>query len=451
MEISVHMLRLSALGALILVSGSLLAQQYTISTIAGTGAAGSTGNGAPAISATVYYPQGLALAADGSLYFGQATDHTVRKIDAESGNMEHVAGIGTIGYNGNGGLAADAGLAYPFGLSFNAAGDLLIAERDAYRIRMISAADGTISTFAGTMSPGNNTEVPALSAGLHAPMGVRVRSNGDLLLSVIGNNYVRYIDGDSMYLHAFAGVGSPVYSGDNGPATSAGLNQPYDIAEASNGDVYICDVNNAAIRKVDAISGNITTVAGLGAGAAAYNGDGIPATEAALGLPFCIALDTNDNLYISDLQQSRIRRVDANSGLIATIAGTNTAGFNGDNIAATTAQINSPCGMVIDAQGRILFADAANHRIRMLTPVDDTDVNELSGRKPLFAFPSPASDLLQVRSALKGTVELVDAHGRVVLIGDLRTDRTTLSVDGLPAGLYTVRMVGAVPMRVVVH
>ncbi len=445
------MLRLSALGALILVSSELLAQQYTISTIAGTGAAGSTGNGTPAISASVYYPQGLALAADGSLYFGQPADHTVRMIDAVSGNMEHVAGIGTVGYNGNGGLATDAGLAYPFGLSFNAAGDLFIAERDAFRIRMISAMDGTISTYAGTLSPGNNTEVPALSANLHAPMGVRMRSNGDLLLSVIGNNYVRYIDGDSMYLHAFAGIGSAVYSGDNGAAISAGLNQPYDIAEASNGDIYICDVNNAAIRKVEAISGNITTVAGLGAGAAAYNGDGIPATQAALGLPFCIALDADDNLYISDAQQSRIRRVDANSGLISTIAGTNTSGYNGDNIPANAAQINAPCGMVIDAQGRILFADAANHRIRMLTPVDDTGVDGTIGRKPLSAFPSPTSDLLHVRSEAQGKVELVDAQGKTVLVGDLRTGRTALTVDGLPSGLYTVRMAGAVPARVVVH
>ncbi|MBL7952426.1 MAG: T9SS type A sorting domain-containing protein [Flavobacteriales bacterium] len=433
------------------VLASVNAQQYTITSIAGTGTAGSTGNGSAAAAATVYYPQGLALSADGSLYFGQPADHTIRKIDATTGNMEHVAGIGTVGYNGNGGPASEAGLAYPFGLSFNADGDLLIAERDAYRIRMISAADGTISTFAGNLSPGNNTEVPALSANLHAPMGVRVRANGDVLLSVIGNNYVRYVDADSLYIHALAGTGSPAYSGDGGPALAAAMNQPYDIAEASNGDVYICDVNNAAIRKVDAITGAITTVAGIGTGTAAYNGDDIPAVEATLGLPLCIALDADDNLYISDANHNRIRRVDAVTGLITTIAGTGTPGYNGDNISATTAGLSSPCGMVMDAQGRIFFADAANHRIRMLTPMDDTAVHEASPRATITAYPSPATEVLNVRSSNTGLLELMDAQGRVVHHARVGKAVVSIPLAGVAAGLYTVKVEGGASVRVLVR
>lgn len=431
--------------------GSTHGQQYTITTIAGTGTAGSTGNGSAATAATVYLPQGMALAADGSLYFGQPADHTIRRINAANGHMEHVAGIGTVAYNGNGGPALTAGLAYPFGLTFNADGDLLIAERDAYRIRVIHAADGTISTFAGTQSPGNNTEVPALSANLHAPVGVRMRANGDVLLSMVGNNYVRYLDADSLYLHAFAGIGTPTYSGNNGPALAAGLNQPYDMAEASNGDVYICDLNNAAVRKVDANTGIITTVAGLGTGTAAYNGDGIPAAQATLGLPTCIALDADDNLYISDANHNRIRRVDALTGLISTIAGTGTPGYNADNIDATTALINTPCGMVIDTVGRIIFADGLNHRIRMLTPVDDTSVDEGGARGSITAYPSPAMDVLHVRSTNTGLLDLVDAHGRVVRRTRVGRDVAAIALTGLVAGLYTVQMEGAVPVRVVVE
>lgn len=444
------MLRAYAFPAFVLCACFAHAQQFTISTIAGTGTAGSTGNGAAAISATVYYPQGVTLAVDGSLYFGQPTDHTIRKIDSATGNMVHVAGTGTVGYGGNGGPAVDAGLAYPFGLSFTADGDLLIAERDAFRIRRISGADGTISTFAGTTSPGSNTEVPALAASLHAPMAVRMRANGDVLLSVIGNNYVRYVDADSVYLHAFAGNGIAAFAGDNGPAIAASFNLPYDIAIAQNGDVYIADINNGCVRKVDAVTGIITTMAGIGNGPAAYNGDGIAATSATLGLPMGIALDAGGNLFICDAQQSRIRRVDAGTGIISTVAGTSTSGYNGDNINSTSAQINAPCGIVIDAQGRIFFADAANHRIRMLTPIVGTSVEEAQ-RVSLMVWPSPAWDVIHVRSAAKGLMELLDQQGRVVRTASKTSDAVSLPVHGLAQGLYTIRMQGAVPMRVVVE
>lgn len=436
---SASMIRLAVVVAFTFFLDAVHAQQYTITTIAGTGTAGSTGNGAPAGAAAVNYPQGLAIAADGSLFFGQPADHTIRRIDATTGNMEHVAGTGIVGYNGNGGPASEAGLAYPFGLSFNAEGDLLIAERDAYRIRVISAADGTISTFAGTLSPGNNTEVPALAAGLHAPMGVRVRANGDVLLSVIGNNYVRYVDADSLYLHAFAGVGTPAYSGDGGPAVAAAMNQPYDIAESSNGDVYICDINNAAIRKVDAITGVITTVAGIGTGTAAYNGDGIPAVEATLGLPLCIVLDGEDNLYISDANHNRIRRVDAGTGMISTIAGTGTPGYNGDDISATTAGINAPGGIVIDGDGRLFFADAGNHRIRMLTPLDDTSIGEAQ-QATIKVYPVPTADLLTITTDRIGASSWVinAMDGRSVVAGASSAATFTVDLGSVADGCYTL-------------
>ncbi|MBL0034432.1 MAG: hypothetical protein IPP26_01450 [Flavobacteriales bacterium] len=432
-----------------------MAQDYTITTIAGTGMAGSTGNGASAANATVNYPQGIALAADGSLYFGQPADHTVRRIDASTGNMEHVAGIGILGYGGNGGAATGAGLAYPFGLAFNADGDLFIGERDAFRIRRISASDGTITTYAGTMSPGNNTEVPALSAALHAPMGVRFTASGDLLLSVIGNNYVRYIDADSMYLHAFAGNGTAAFAGDGGAALTASLNQPYDIAIASNGDVYIADINNACIRKVDAITGIITTVAGIGTGPSAYNGDGIPAMQATLGLPLGIAFDADDNLYICDANQSRIRKVDAFTDLISTIAGTATSGFNGDNISSSTAMISAPCGIVVDSAGRVIFADAANHRIRMLAPMDDIGVSDVTGTTvSISVYPSPASEHIMV-NVLRGTagvpIELIDGAGRLVYrVSGSMSGNTVLPVTDLAPGLYHVRVAGALHVPVVI-
>ena len=135
--------------------------------------------------------------------------------------------------------------------------------------------------------------------------------------------------------------------------------------------------------------------------------------------------------------------------LISTIAGTGTPGYNADNIDATTALINTPCGMVIDTVGRIIFADGLNHRIRMLTPVDDTSVDEGGARGSITAYPSPAMDVLHVRSTNTGLLDLVDAHGRVVRRTRVGRDVAAIALTGLVAGLYTVQMEGAVPVRVV--
>ncbi len=451
-EIPVAMRRLSfvVLSAGLSLAGS--AQTYTISTIAGTGTPGTSGDGGPAISAGLLYPQGLAITSDGRLYFTQGSDHVVRMVDTQTGTISHVAGIGSIGYAGNGGPAVDAGLAAPYDVALDADGNLYISEGDAYRIRVVYAADGTIGTFAGTTSPGNNTEVPALQANLGGPRGIAFNADGDLYIVMVGNDCVRYIDADSLYLHAFAGtgaMGSTGFSGDNGQAVTAQFYSPYGVEVAPNGNVYIADLNNRRIRMVDVTTGTISTVAG--SGLLPYDGDGVPATQAAIGNPHFMAFDAAGNLYFTDQQLHRIRKVDPVTGIISTIAGTGSPGFSGDGQLATNASIYWPAGLAVDTAGRIYFADGYNHRIRVLTPVDDTGVEGTTGQEPLFAFPSPASGLLHVRSAPQGLVELVDVQGRQVLTGDLRTGHATLNVEGLSPGLYTVRMVGAVPTKVVVQ
>lgn len=451
-EIPFAMNRLSfvVLSAGLSLAGS--AQTYTISTIAGTGTPGTSGDGGSALSAGLLYPQGLALTPDGQLYFAQGNDHVVRMVDIPSGTIAHVAGIGALGYGGNGGPAVDAGLAAPYDVALDANGDLFISESDAYRIRRIDRVTGIIETFAGTTSPGNNVEVPALQAQLNGPRGITFNTAGELFIGLVGNECVRYIDADSSYLHAYVGTGangSTGFSGDGGPALEAQLYAPYGVHVAPNGNLYIADLNNRRIRMVDVNTGIITTVAGNGQ--IAFDGDDVQATEAAIGRPRFVAVDAENNIYFTNEEQYRIRKVDGATGRITTIAGAGVAGYSGDGGAATAAAINTAFGIVVDGEGRVYFADTYNHRIRVLTPVDDTGVAEATGQEPIFAFPSPALDLLQVRSAARGVVELVDAQGRQVLTGDLRTGQTTLNVCGLSAGLYTVRMVGALPTRVMVH
>ncbi|MBL8001305.1 MAG: hypothetical protein JNL05_05020 [Flavobacteriales bacterium] len=445
------MVRSSSVTAFLLCSCAAFAQQYTISTIAGTGAPGSSGNGGQALSAELLYPAGLALDVDGSLYFTQGNDHVVRVVDTQGGTISHVAGTGTLGFGGNGGPAAVAGLAAPYDLAFDAAGNLYISEGDAYRIRRIDAVDGTIGTFAGTTGPGNNTEVPALAADLNGPRGIAFNVQGELFISMVGNDCVRYIDADSSHLHAFAGTGnngSAGFSGDGGAAHVAQLYSPYGIAVAPNGNVHIADLNNRRIRMVDVSTGIITTIAG--SGLIPYDGDGIPATTAAIGRPQWMAFDAAGHLYFSSPEQNRIRRVDAVTGIISTIAGTGLAGFGGDNGPATDAEINNPADLVIAPDGRIFFADSYNHRIRLLTPVDDTSVNALAIAE-LSVHPTPATDVLQVRSVARGIVDLCDMQGRTVKRITKKSDLVCIPLDDLGPGIYLVRLEGAVPVRVVVE
>lgn len=446
------MRRLSTLSVMAVVCGTLAAQQYTISTVAGTGSPVTSGDGGPAIAAGLLYPQGIALSEDGKLYFTQGSDHVVRMVDLQSGTISHVAGTGTLGFGGNGGPAVDAGLAAPYDLALDGDGNLYISESDAYRIRRINTATGIISTFAGTTSPGNNVEVPALAAQLNGPRGISFNAQGDLFIGLIGNECVRYIDADSAYLHAYAGTGasgSTGFSGDGGPALTAQLYAPYGVHVAPNGDLYIADLNNRRIRKVDATTGIITTVAGNGL--INYDGDGIPATEAAIGRPRSVAVDANGNIYFTNEEQYRIRRVDAVTGLISTIAGIGSSGYGGDGGPATSASVHVSIGILVDGAGRIFFSDSYNHRIRMLTPVDDISVGEAPVPARIMAFPSPATDVLHVRSEARGTMQLIDAQGRLVLTDQLTTGSTSVSVAGVAPGLYTLRLHGAAPIKVVIQ
>jgi len=450
-QTTVPMLRASGLIPSLLILSTVTAQQYTISTVVGTGQLGSSGNDGPALAAGLSYPRGMAFTADGMLYFAQAGDHVLRVFDTNTGLVHHVAGTGVLGYNGDGGPAAEAGLAAPYDVAVDPEGNVYISEADAYRIRKVNGVDATIGTFAGTLSPGNNTEVPATQAAMNGPRGITFTEDGDLLIALIGNECIRYVDADSSYLHAFAGSGNPGstgFSGDGGPALNAQFFAPYGVKEAPNGNVYIADLNNRRIRMVDVTTGIITTVAGNGLDA--FDGDGIPATEAAIGRPEFLAFDADGNLFFTNAEQCRIRRVDATTGLISTVAGTGVAGYSGDGGPATAAAINFPAGMVVDPAGRIYVADSYNQRIRLLTPVDDTSVGESRTPATVTAYPSPATEVLHVRSTTLGAVELMDVRGRVVHRTQMGNGLVAIPLAGVASGLYTVRLEGAAPVKVMV-
>ncbi len=334
----------------------------TISTVAGDGTAGFSGDRGPAAEAQLNLPGGVAADSARNLYIADTNNHRIRKITA-AGIIDTVAGNGTLGFNGDGGPATAAQLNLPWGVAADSAGNLYIADTNNLRIRKVTVA-GIISTVAGNGSAGfyeysgTATEVP-----LGFPYGVAVDAAGNFYATDTKNHCVRKVTTDGI-ISIVAGDGTEGFSGDGGPATAARLDSPYGVAADSAGNIYIADTNNDRIRELTS-AGMITTVAGVGG--VSFSGDSGPATLAQLGGPYGVAADSAGNLYIADTSNSRIRKVTP-AGTISTVAGDGTEGFSGDGGPATAAQLHTPSGVAADSAGSIYIADTGNVRIRKVTP-----------------------------------------------------------------------------------
>lgn len=258
----------------------------------------------------------------------------------------------------------------PMGLAEDSSGNVFVSDRDArfvWRIAVsgqasVSAGTGLIATPQTAIA----TRVQAREAAFGSPEGLALDTEGNLLVADSALNVVFKIDRDG-WRTIFAGSLQAGYSGDGGPAAQARLHAPYDVRIDARGNVYIADVHNHAVRKVDR-AGRITTVAGTGA--AGYSGAGGPATQAQLNKPYGLLLDADGRLLIADSENNRIRRV-GHDGVITTIAGTGAAGFGGDGGPALAAQFNVPQALALDAQGRLYIGDEHNHALRAIE-VDGT-------------------------------------------------------------------------------
>ena len=272
-----------------------------ITTVAGKGTPGYSGDGGPATLAQLKYPAGVAVDAAGNLYIADSSNSSVRKVTA--GIISTVAGNGTAGYSGDGGPAASAQLNYPQGLALDTAGNLYIADGYNNRIRKVTT-DGIIFTIAGGGTGGSGDGGPAISAFIPDPHGIAIDAAGALYITDWSNSRIRKVTTDGV-IDTVAGNGSFGYSGDDGPATSAQLGSPFGLAVDAIGNLYIADTNNSRIRKVT--DGVIRTVAGNRT--YGYAGDAGPATLAQLSAPFGLAVDAAGNLFVADTNNSRIRKV----------------------------------------------------------------------------------------------------------------------------------------------
>ncbi len=332
-----------------------------ITTIAGTGSYGYNGDGGPATSAMLYLPFGTAVDSSGNLFIADTYNSRIREVVKATGTIVTVAGTGNAPYNGDGGPATSSNIGRPSGVAVDANGNLFIADTYNNRIREVVKSTGAMITIAGTGATGYSGDGgPATSAMLNSPFGVAVDSSGNVYFSDQGNNRVREIVKSNGTIITVAGTGTAGYNGDGMLATSARLNQPNGIAVDASGNLYISDWHNNRIREVIKSNGTITTVAGTGT--AGYNGDGVVATGAMVNYTGGVAVDGNGDLFIADSSNARIREVV--NGVITTVAGTGTAGFGGDGGSATSALLNLPYDVAVDSSGNLFIADSNNQRIR---------------------------------------------------------------------------------------
>ena len=333
-----------------------------ITTVAGNGSYATCGDGGPAIDACVGFPEGLAVGPDGSLFIVDGL--SVRRVDAGTQIITTVAGSFDYGFCGDGGPATSACFNNALDLAVDAQGNLFIADAGNNRIRRVDAATQIITTFAGDGSLSFCGDGgPAASACLFQPFGVALDAGGNVLVADTHNNRIRSIDAAGI-IDTLAGNGSESFCGDGDPAITACLGSPFGIAFDAGGDLLIADRDNHRIRRIDAATQIISTVAGNGR--PGFCGDGGPATSACLNSPNAIAIDTDGNLFIADTTNRRVRRVDAQTGIITTVVGNGQSGFCGDGGPGVDACVTSPKGLAVDAEGNVFIADSDNNRIRRL-------------------------------------------------------------------------------------
>ncbi len=338
-------------------------QPGIITTVAGTGEKGYRGDGGPAQLAHLSEPFMCAFDSTGNLYIAEATNHCIRRVDVASSVITTIAGTGEEGYSGDGGPATRATFKQPYSLQVDGNGDVYVVDRLNFVIRKIDAATGVITTVAGTGEAGYGGDGgPGIEAQFREPNDCFLDGKGGLLIADIQDQRIRRLDLATGVITTFAGNGAKERTGDGLPATEASILGARAICMDGAGNTYIAEREGNGIRMVDG-DGIMHTLAGTGE--FGYDGDGGPALAATWGAPKAIRCDHAGNLLVVDTENHAIRRIDAGSGLVTTIAGGRRGG-EGDGGQASLAGLDRPHGLDLDASGNIYIADSNNHRVRVV-------------------------------------------------------------------------------------
>ena len=339
--------------------------RWTITATAGTGAPGLSGDGGPATAAHLNNPFDLAFSPSGDLIFSDTFNHRICKIDARAGTISTIAGTGERGFSGDGGPATQAMLNEPYGVVVDKSGIVYFADRLNGRVRTVDT-NGVIATLAGD-GPGqySGDNSPSTQAGLAEPNGLALDADhARLFIADVAGHRVRVIDFRSGIITTFAGTGEARHDGDGGPADKASIFDARAVALAPDSALYIMERQGSCIRRVR--DGVIETVAGT-VGERGYSGDGGDARLAVFAAPKEMAVATNGDIFVVDTENHAIRHIEAATWIVRTIAGTGTAGPHGDGGPATRAGLARPHGAVVGPDGRVHIGDSENHRVRTLT------------------------------------------------------------------------------------
>jgi sugar lactone lactonase YvrE len=337
--------------------------EWSITTAVGTGEKGFAGDGGKASEALLNGPFDIAFDRAGNLYFSDTFNHRIRRVEAATGIITTIAGNGGAGYSGDGGKAVEAALSEPYGVVVDRAENIYTADRLNRRVRRIDAGSGIITTLAGTGEAAWSGDGGlAARAGLGEPNGLAFDPDERrLYIADVADHRVRVVDLASGIIETFAGTGIAEHGGDGGPAREARIFGARAVKIASDGTVYILERQGSSLRAVDPATGLINTIAGTtGRG---YGGDGGPAASAVFDAPKEMALDRDGSLLIVDTENHAIRRIDRATGIITTIAGGRRGG-QGDGGPAADAGLDRPHGAVVGPDGAIYIGDTNNHRIR---------------------------------------------------------------------------------------
>ena len=341
---------------------------WIMTTAAGNGQEGYSGDGGPATEAALSNPFDIVFDRTGNLVFTDTYNHCIRRVDAATGLIDTLAGTGEAGYSGDGGAGRAATFNQPYGLALDASGAIYTADRLNAVVRRIDVATGTVTTFAGTGETGFDGDGgPADRARLVEPNGLCFSPDGKrLYIADVADNRVRIVDMASGVISTFAGTGAGVHDGDGGPATAAGVfGARAVLARPRDGAIYIMERQGSCIRLVGT-DGTIETVASTGE--TGYGGDGGPAAAAIFDRPKEMTLDRDGNILVVDTENHAIRLVDWRADRVTTVAGTGESGYSGDGLPATQSALARPHGVAIGPDGAVYIGDTENHRIRKLSP-----------------------------------------------------------------------------------
>lgn len=337
--------------------------EWTIETIAGTGKQGFAGDGGPALEAHLDNPFGIVRGPDGAFYYCEYTGQRIRKIDGK-GIITTIAGTGEVGYSGDGGDALKATFNKPHEIRFDAAGDLYAVDMVNHAVRKIDMRSGVIRTLAGTGSPGYSGDGgPAVKARFKQPHSIQFGPEGDLYVCDIGNHVIRRIDMKTGVISTFAGTGKPGDTPDGSPISGTPLKGPRSLDFDKDGNLWLATREGNQVFRFDLKAGTIHHVAGTGK--SGFTGHGGPAREATLSGPKGISVDAAGNVWLADCESHSIRVIDAKTGKIELIAGTGKKGDGADGD-PLKCELARPHGVYADADGGIYIGDSEAHKIRVL-------------------------------------------------------------------------------------